>query len=88
VPERTWESLIAFRNMLDVSTDSEGRLKILAGGKPEVQLVNRFETLLSASFGGRQPAGDLVPAGSGLWLLMCKEPVSRCVDKTLGPVLK
>ena len=88
VPERTWETLLAFKNELDISLDQAGKLKLLAGGKPEIILVTRFETLLSPEFGGPSPSGDLVPAGSGLWLLMCETPASRCVDKLLAPVLE
>ena len=83
---RKWVSLFEFRNTLEVAFDDEGHVKRLAGGQPELLFVNRFNTLLGPDF-GPQPAGDVIRAGSGLWLLMCDGPAEEC-SGGLAPVLE
>lgn len=85
-PARKWVALFEFRNTLEFAFDDDGDVKRLAGGQAELLFVNRFETLLGPDF-GPQPAGDVVRAGSGLWLLMCDGPAEEC-GGGLAPVLE
>ena len=64
VPSRTWVSLFAFNNSLDVKTEA-GAVQ----GNPAPQLVlGEFR----GKFGGRSgvPEGDGISAGAGLGLFM------------------
>ena len=81
VRERQWDSLIAFRNELSIALDDSGDVSMLADGKPEIVFIRRFESLRPPEgFIGAGPnplpSGSMVPAGSGLWLLMC-DPVTQ-----------
>ena len=91
VPRRQWEQLFAFRNLLDISLDSAGKVKFRADGIPKIVFKKRLETLRAPA--GEPDAGDpalpsgsAIPAGSGLWLFMCETPVADCVGGELLPV--
>lgn len=67
-PLRDWEQLIALDNLLDVSRDSSGNQSMLANGVPEVVFLSqKFRTLSGPPI---EAPGDVIPAGSGLWLRM------------------
>ena len=73
--DRKWSQLIAFNNLLDISLDSDGNVKLRAEGKPEIVFTRRFESLRPpAGFPDAgpdaKPSGDPVPAGVAFWLLM------------------
>jgi hypothetical protein len=85
-PTRTWLALFEFNNTLEIVFDDDGDVERLDGGQVELLFVNRFNTLLGPDF-GPQPAGDVVRAGSALWLLMCDGPAEEC-GGGLPPVLE
>ena len=91
IPTRKWEQLFAFKNLLDISLDSTGKVKFLAEGVPETVFKTRLETLRAPA--GEPdagvpalPSGSSIPAGSGLWLFMCETPVADCVGGELLPI--
>ena len=93
IPVRTWVQLIAFENVLDISLDDAGKLKLRAEGNPEILFKRRFQSLRApAGFPDSgpdpKPSGDPVPAGSSLWLFMCDTPDVACVGGELLPVLE
>ena len=67
-PLRTWASLIAAKNILDLAYDDDGNAVLSADGTP----VHDFtESLAFESLSGPPLLdNDPVPAGSGLWLFM------------------
>ena len=72
---RKWLQLIAFKNLLDISLDSKGNVKLRAEGKPEIVFENRFESLrppegFPDAGSPPLPSGSSISAGSGLWLFM------------------
>ena len=87
IPDVVWEQLIAFNNLLDISLDENGNMKLLAGGAPEIVfLEEQFRTLLGPPFSD-DPKGDSVTAGGGFWLFMCERPAPTCQGGELLPVL-
>lgn len=86
VPRQKWETLIAFRNLLDVSLDANGDVEFRDGVPKTLWLEEQTKTLLGPNF--RPPKGDPVPAGSGFWLFMCEETAENCTGGELLPVLE
>jgi len=84
VPQRLWETIISFRNLLDIDLDSAGKVRLLPGGESRVVFETKFRTLLGPDFA--PPAGEVIPVGSGLWLFMCEAPASTCKGGELLPV--
>ena len=80
IGNRTWSVLFAFRNLLEVALDDEGKVKVRTVGTPaevfpEMVFKTRFERLRAPA--GQpdagpnpKPSGDPVPLGAGLWLFM------------------
>ena len=87
--QRTWVQLLAFRNLLDISLDDEGKVKLRTEGKPEIVFKTRFETLrpppnFPDSGSPALPSGSRILADEGLWLFMCEQPTATCVGGTLS----
>ena len=83
-PVRTWETLIAFRNRLDIDLDSEGKIVTFPNGEARILFETKFRTLLGPDFA--PPAGEPIPPGAGLWLFMCEAPDPPCAGGELPPV--